>query len=87
MKDREEKDPKHEELSKSPAEGGVRNAEKVRSSRYEWENRAGENETPPPRARAARESLKESLRAWVARFFLSRRTAFDKDDDATPSAA
>jgi hypothetical protein len=84
------KDPKQEApaipgqaVSAAPA----KKAEKVRSSRYEWESKTGENEAAAPQARLARSSLMASLRTWFKKFFSSSRDFFDKDDDATPSAA
>lgn len=62
-------------------------AEKVRSSRYEWEGKSGENEAPVPPAKAARGSLMSSFVAWLKKLFSLNRDFFDKDDDATPSAA
>ena len=82
------KDPKQETSSAAPtqtAAGAAKRAEKVRSSRYEWETRAGENENPAPETNAARSSLMTSLGTWLKRLF--SLDLFDKDDDATPSAA
>lgn len=62
-------------------------AEKVRSSRYEWESKAGDNEAAAPQSRSARSSLMSSLASWLKKLFSTNRDFFDKDDDATPSAA
>jgi hypothetical protein len=62
-------------------------AEKVRSSRYEWERKTGENETPASQEKPVRNSLMTRLAAWLKKFFSVGRDFFDKDDDATPSAA
>jgi hypothetical protein len=59
------KDEKHEVVGSSPTQGATgtaKNAEKVRSSRYEWDNKSGENENPAPGTKAARGSLFGSLR-------------------------
>jgi len=61
----------------------AKKAEKVHSSRYEWEGKSGETDHPP--AKAARGSLMAALRAWLRK--LASLVFFDKDDDATPSAA
>jgi hypothetical protein len=67
------------------AAAGAQKAEKVRSSRYEWEGRSSEAERPDARVQAARTSL---LAALVARLKkLLALDFFDKDDDPTPSAA
>ena len=60
---------------------------KVRSSRYEWENKSGENEHKPNAPETPQRSLLASLGAWVKRFFFGGRDLFDNDDDASPSAA
>jgi hypothetical protein len=84
------KDPKQKapstEASQSAAAAAKR-AEKVRSSRYEWDGSSGENENPAPQKQAARGSFLGALRAWVRKCFSWNRDFFDKDDDATPSAA
>ena len=61
-------------------------AKKVRSSRYEWESKSGENEQSPHAAGTQR-SLLASLGALVKRFFFGGGDMFDNDDDASPSAA
>jgi hypothetical protein len=63
------------------------NAEKVRSSRYEWESKAGDHETPAPQSKPVRNSLLAWLVMWLKKMFSTDRNFFDKDDDATPSAA
>jgi hypothetical protein len=84
------KDPKQEApavpgqaVSAAPA----KKAEKVRSSRYEWESRTGEAETPAPQSNSARSSVPARLVMWFKKLFSADRNFFDKDDDATPSAA
>jgi hypothetical protein len=62
-------------------------AKKVRSSRYEWESKSGENEHSPNATGADQRSLLTSLGALVKRFFFGDRDMFDNDDDASPSAA
>jgi hypothetical protein len=64
----------------------IKKAEKVRSSRYEWEGSPGEKEKPAPE-KAPLSSLMASLRAWMKKLFSWDRDFFDKDDDASPSAA
>ena len=84
------KDPKQEApaipgqaVSAAPA----KTAEKVRSSRYEWERKPGDNEVVAPQAKAARSSLMSGLVMWLKKLFSTDGNFFDKDDDATPSAA
>jgi hypothetical protein len=69
----------------SAAAGETKGAEKVRSSRYEWEGSAGEKESQVSGTKAARGSLMTSWAAWWRKLF--SWNDFDKDDDATPSAA
>jgi hypothetical protein len=79
-------DPKQEASSASPANAApaeAKGAEKVRSSRYEWERAAGDKENRAPGTRAARSLM--TWTAWLKKFF--SWDFFDKDDDATPSAA
>lgn len=77
-------DRKEEAPNAGPVEAAAaKKAEKVRSSRYEWEAKSPETDRPP--AKAARGSLMAALRAWFKK--LSSLNFFDKDDDATPSAA
>ena len=66
-------------------------AQKVRSSRYEWEGKSNnENEKA---ASASRRSLLASIKLILNKFFAGnretedRRSFFDNDDDASPSAA
>jgi hypothetical protein len=65
-------------------------AQKVRSSRYEWESKSNnENEKA---AGASRRSLLGSAKAMLRKFFSGNRgqdsrSFFDNDDDASPSAA
>jgi len=62
-------------------------AEKVRSSRYEWEAKSAETDAPSKsKSNAARSSFLAACAAWFKKFFAGR-DFFDKDDDATPSAA
>ena len=82
------KDRKQELPSAGPtqsAAGAAKKAEKVNSSRYEWEGRAGEADNPPPAPKAARMSLFAAFAAYLKRVL--SLDFFDKDDDATPSAA
>jgi hypothetical protein len=83
------KDPNEEAPSAGPtqAASGAKRAEKVRSSRYEWEGSPGEKDNPAPQRKVARESLMQSLAARIKKFFSWDRDFFDKDDDATPSVA
>ncbi|HEX4602920.1 MAG TPA: hypothetical protein VH724_02930 [Candidatus Angelobacter sp.] len=78
-------DPKRETLRAAPSEAAP-TAKKVRSSRYEWENKSGESE-PKPDARPPQRSLLAALGAGVKKFFSAGRGLFDNDDDASPSAA
>jgi hypothetical protein len=71
--------PKH-----APADP-AKKAEKVQSSRYEWEARPGEAEKPAPKTKAARSSLLAAVGARLKK--LLALDFFDKDDDPTPSAA
>jgi hypothetical protein len=82
------KDSKQAAQAADPAQGAAvaaKKAEKVRSSRYEWEGSFGEKENAAPSKKAARGSLMGSLGAWVKKLF--SLNFFDKDDDATPSTA
>jgi len=83
-------DPKKKEVSSDGAVKaalGAARAEKVRSSRYEWENKSSENENPPVESKAARGSLMASFGAWLRKLLSGGSGVFDNDDDATPSAA
>lgn len=63
-------------------------AQKVRSSRYEWESKSNnENEKAVGASGASRRSLLASARAMLRKFFSGDRGFFDNDDDASPSAA
>jgi hypothetical protein len=72
------------------ASGPAGKAQKVRSSRYEWESKSNnENEKA---AGASRRSLLDSAKAMLRKFFAGNRgqdnrSFFDNDDDASPSAA
>ena len=65
-------------------------AQKVRSSRYEWESKS--NSESEKAAGASRRSLLGSAKAMFRKFFSGSRgertrSFFDNDDDASPSAA
>jgi hypothetical protein len=89
----------NEPKSKTPnvpvqaASGPAGKAQKVRSSRYEWESKSNnENEKAAGASGASRRSLLTSARAMLRRVFSgnraeSTRSFFDNDDDASPSAA
>jgi len=68
-------------------------AQKVRSSRYEWEGKSNnENDKAAGVSGASRRSLLASARAMLKKFFSANRCPgnrgfFDNDDDASPSAA
>jgi hypothetical protein len=67
-------------------------AEKVRSSRYEWEGRNKESEKPAVAPKASRRSIVTPIKALLKKLFSGdrgpgRRGFFDNDDDASPSAA
>jgi len=87
-------EPKNELPIASPiqaAPGAAAKAEKVRSSRYEWEGRNNESEKPAVASKAARLSL-VPIKALLKKLFSGnrgpgRRGFFDNDDDASPSAA
>jgi hypothetical protein len=72
------------------APGPAAKAQKVRSSRYEWESKSNnENEKA---AGASRRSLLASAKAWLRKLLAGdrgdgNRSFFDNDDDASPSAA
>jgi hypothetical protein len=59
--------------------------EKVRSSRYEWESNAGENENKTDAPNAPRR-LTIAVRFWVKKLFFGQRDTFG-NDDASPNAA
>jgi hypothetical protein len=75
------------------ASGPAGKAQKVRSSRYEWESKSGnENDKAASAAGASRRSLLDSARAILRKLFSGdrgpeNRSFFDNDDDASPSAA
>jgi len=70
------------------AQGPAAKAQKVRSSRYEWESKSNnENEKAAGASGASRRSLLESAKAMLRKFFSGSRGFFDNDDDASPSAA
>lgn len=72
----------------TPAPGGAtKKAEKVRSSRYEWETKSEGNDNSSAAGAAPGASLMASLGRWLKRLFSDGRGFFDNDDDATPSAA
>ncbi len=68
-------------------------AQKVRSSRYEWESKSNnDNEKAVGASGAARRSFLASARAMLRKLFSGNRGQdnrrfFDNDDDASPSAA
>ena len=72
------------------AQGPAGKAQKVRSSRYEWESKS--NNEGEKTAGASRRSLLASARAMLRNLFSGNRgedngSFFDNDDDASPSAA
>jgi len=75
------------------AQGPAGKAQKVRSSRYEWESKSNnENEKAVGASGASRRSLLASARALLRKFFPGNRepgsrSFFDNDDDPSPSAA
>jgi hypothetical protein len=71
--------------TQSPA--GPRRAERIRSSRFEWDAKSGEPDHVGGEANAAQRSLLASFAGWLTKLFSGSRDFFDKDDDATPSAA
>jgi hypothetical protein len=68
-------------------------AQKVRSSRYEWESKsANENEKAAGASGASRRSLLAYAKTILKKLFsgdrgTGNRSFFDNDDDASPSAA
>jgi hypothetical protein len=73
-------------IQATPAAAGK--AQKVRSSRYEWESKTNtENEKAAGASGASRRSLLDSAKALLRKFFSGSRGFFDNDDDASPSAA
>jgi hypothetical protein len=75
------------------AQGPAAKAQRVRSSRYEWESKNGnENEKAAGVSGASRRSLFASVKAVLRKLFSGDRgpgncSFFDNDDDASPSAA
>jgi hypothetical protein len=75
------------------APGAATKAQKVRSSRYEWESKSNnENEKASGASGASRRSLLASAKAILKKLFAGdrgtgNRSFFDNDDDASPSAA
>ncbi|HEY2360400.1 MAG TPA: hypothetical protein VGK36_04755 [Candidatus Angelobacter sp.] len=75
------------------AQGPAAKAQKVRSSRYEWEGKSNnENEKAAGASGASRRSLLASAKALLRNLFSGNRgtgdrSFFDNDDDASPSAA
>jgi hypothetical protein len=73
--------------------GSAGKVQKVRSSRYEWESKSGnENDKAASASGASRRSLLASARAILKKLFSGdrgpeNRSFFDNDDDASPSAA
>jgi hypothetical protein len=88
-------EPKSETPNASPvqaASGAAAKAEKVRSSRYEWEGRNNEIDKPAVASKASRQSIVTPIKAWLKKLSSGdrgpgRRGFFDNDDDASPSAA
>ena len=81
-------EPKQEKPSDpvQAAQGPAAKAQKVRSSRYEWEGKSG-NDNEKAAASGSRRSLLDSAKAILRKFFSGNRGFFDNDDDASPSAA
>ena len=76
-------------IQATPAAAGK--AQKVRSSRYEWESKPN-TESEKAASGASRRSLLASAKAILKKFFsgdrgTGNRNFFDNDDDASPSAA
>lgn len=75
------------------AQGAATKAQKVRSSRYEWETKSNnENEKAAGASGASRRSVVAFAKAMLWKFFsrdrgTGNRSFFDNDDDASPSAA
>jgi hypothetical protein len=88
-------EPKNEapQIAIQTAPGPLTKAQKVRSSRYEWESKSNnENEKAAGASGASRRSLLASARAMLRNLFSGNRgtrnrSFFDNDDDASPSAA
>jgi hypothetical protein len=69
------------------ASGAAGKAEKVRSSRYEWESKSEESGKSAASAKPSGKSLMATLGSWLKKLFSDSRGFFDNDDDASPSAA
>lgn len=67
--------------------GASSKAEKVRSSRYEWESKSEDGGKSAAAGKMPGKSLMVSLGKWLKKLFTDGRGVFDNDDDATPSAA
>jgi hypothetical protein len=86
-------EPKNETPTASPIQAAPgAKAEKVRSSRYEWEGRNNETEKSSAAPNTSRRSLLALAKAFFKKLFPGdgkpgRRGFFDNDDDASPSAA
>ncbi|MGZ4841478.1 MAG: hypothetical protein ACXV5J_07015 [Candidatus Angelobacter sp.] len=88
-------EPKNEEANANPvqaSQGPAAKAQKVRSSRYEWEGKSNENEKAAGISSVSRRSLLSPVRALVKKILSGNRNQgnrgfFDNDDDASPSAA
>jgi hypothetical protein len=95
MNDSSRHDPRNEpNVPVQANHGPVGKAQKVRSSRYEWEGKSNnENEKAASASSASRRSLIASIKLILNKFFAGnresedRRNFFDNDDDASPSAA
>ena len=74
-------------VSVQAAQSPAGNAQKVRSSRYEWESKSNNENEKAGASGASRRSLLASARAMLRKFFSGNRGFFDNDDDASPSAA
>ena len=87
-------EPKNETPTASPVQAapGAAKAEKVRSSRYEWEGRNNDSEKAAGASNASRRSLMTPIKELLKKLFSGDRRSgkrgfFDNDDDASPSAA
>lgn len=88
-------EPKNEAANANPVQaspGPAAKAQKVRSSRYEWEGKSNENEKAAGTSSVSRRSLLSPVRALVKKILSGNRNQgnrgfFDNDDDASPSAA
>ncbi|HET8890321.1 MAG TPA: hypothetical protein VFQ41_15575 [Candidatus Angelobacter sp.] len=86
-------EPKNETPNASPVQAAPgAKAEKVRSSRYEWEGRNNETEKSAAMPNGSRRSFLAAAKAFLKNLFSGDRKPgssgfFDNDDDASPSAA